>query len=113
MENKKSKIFIIIGVIALIALCIGGFTYMENYDENYYTIIDNTKIKKITGSDMKYEYTLDSYNEKGHKKTIKFKTIRELREDAYILLEVKTFGVHKWEEISFDELPKKVKEKLK
>lgn len=58
---------------------------------------------------MKYEYTLDSYKENGKKKEIKFKTSRELREDAYLILEVKTFGVHSWKEVQANELPEKVK----
>ena len=37
-----------------------------------------------------------------------FKTSRELKEDAFLKLEVKTLGVHSWEEVQYDELPKKV-----
>ena len=35
------------------------------------------------------------------------------KDDAYILLEVNTFGVHKWQEIKFGDMPQKVQEKLK
>lgn len=58
---------------------------------------------------MKYEYTLECYNEKGKKKEVKFKTSRELRQEAYLMLEIRTFGVHSWKEVQFDELPDKVK----
>ena len=58
---------------------------------------------------MKYEYTLKSYNEHGSEKELKFKTSRELKERAFLKLEVKVFGVHSWEEVSYDELPDKVK----
>jgi len=61
---------------------------------------------------MKYEYTLDCYNENGKKKEIKFKTSRELKEDAYLMLEVRTFGVHTWKEVQRNELPEKVKTAL-
>ena len=57
---------------------------------------------------MKYEYTLDCYNETGKKRELKFKTSRELKEDAFLKLEVKTFGVHSWEEVQYNELPEKV-----
>ena len=57
---------------------------------------------------MKYEYTLDCYNENGKKKELKFKTSRELREDAYLLLEVRVLGVHTWKEVQYSELPEKV-----
>ena len=57
---------------------------------------------------MKYQYTLDCYNENGKKRELKFKTSRELKEDAFLKLEVKTFGVHSWEEVQYNELPEKV-----
>ena len=31
-----------------------------------------------------------------------------LKEDAFLKLEVKTFGVHSWEEVQYNELPEKV-----
>ena len=61
---------------------------------------------------MKYEYILDCYNENGNKKEIKFKTSRELRAAAFLMLEVRTFGVHAWKEVQANELPEKVKTAL-
>lgn len=110
MEEIKEKIPVIIALI--VAIVIGGIAiYFLEYNESvYYTKIDNTKIEKISSTDdMKYEYTLDCYNENGKTKEIKFKTSRELREDAYLLLEVKTFGVHSWKEVFYNELPEKVR----
>lgn len=109
MENLKEKLPMAIAVIVAIAVCVLALYFFENYNSIYYTQIDNTKIEKISSSDeMKYEYTLDCYNEKGKKKELKFKTSRELKEDAFLKLEVKTLGVHSWEEVQYDELPKKV-----
>lgn len=62
---------------------------------------------------MKYEYTLDSYNKNGKKRSLDFKTSRLLKEGAYISLEVKSIGVHKWEEVKYNDLPQKVQDKLK
>lgn len=109
----KSKVFIVIGIILLLVCCVQGLYYLENFEEIYYAQIDNTKLEKLSTSDnMKYEYTLNSYNKNGKRKKLKFKTSRELKEKAYILLEVKTFGVHKWEEIQYDDLPQKVQNKI-
>ena len=89
-------------------LC-SNIVLFENYESAYFTQIDNTKIEKLSSTDdMKYKYTLECYNEKGKKKELKFKTSRELKEDAFLKLEVKTLGVHSWEEVQYDELPKKV-----
>lgn len=61
---------------------------------------------------MKYEYKLICYNENGRKKEIKFKTVRELRNGAYLKLTANAItGVNKWEEVQYDELPNKVQEK--
>lgn len=110
MEDFREKLSMIIAVIVAVAICVISLVFIENYDKTYYTQIDNSKIEKLsTSSDMKYEYTLDCYSDNGVKKEIKFKTSRELREDAYIKLEVRTFGVHSWEEVELDELPEKVK----
>ena len=86
MESIKEKMPMIIAVIVAIAMCCVAFYFLENYESVYYTQIDNSKIAKITSSDMKYEYTLDCYNENGNKKEIKFKTSRELREAASLML---------------------------
>lgn len=110
MENIKEKLPIIIAVIVAIAMCFVAIYFLENYESVYYTQIDNSKLKKISNTDdMKYEYTLDCYNEKGKKKEIKFKTSRELKETAFLMLEVRTFGVHSWKEVQYNELPKNVK----
>lgn len=110
MDSMKEKIPMIIAVIVAIAICGIVFFIMENYESVYYTQIDNTKIQSISATDdMKYEYTLDCYNENGKKKEIKFKTSRELKEDAYLMLEVRTFGVHAWKEVQVNELPERVK----
>ena len=114
MDSIKEKIPMIITVIVAIAICGIVFFVMENYESVYYTQIDNTKIQRIsTTDDMKYEYTLDCYNENGKKKEIKFKTSRELKEDSYLKLEVMvTRGVKSWEEVQVNELPEKVKTAL-
>lgn len=113
MDSIKEKMPMIIAVIVAIAICGIAFYFFENYEPVYFTQIDNTKIQSISATDeMKYEYTLDCYNENGNKKEIKFKTSRELREDAYLMLEVRILGVHSWKEVQVNELPEKVKTAL-
>lgn len=110
MENLKEKIpMIICSVVAIVVLGIAVY-FMEFHHSIYYTQIDNRKIEKISASDnMKYEYTLDCYSETGRKKEIKFKTSRELRNNAYLKLDVMITGVHNWQEVLYHELPDKVK----
>lgn len=113
MEDVREKIPTIIIAILTILILGAAVYFMEYYEAIYYTKIDNTKVAKISSSDnMKYEYTLDCYNENGRKKEIKFKTSRELRQDAYLLLEVKAMGVHNWKEVQFNELPDKVQSNI-
>ena len=113
MESFKEKLPIIIAVIIVVALMVGAYYFLVIHKDLYYTQIDNTKIQEATGSgDMKYEYTLTAYNKNGKEKEVKFKTSRELRQDAYLELDMMFGrGVVKWKEVSFENLSAKVQEK--
>ncbi|MCM1544868.1 MAG: YxeA family protein [Ruminococcus sp.] len=108
--------FLIVTVIVAALLCgvVGGVYYWENYDVFYYAQIDDSKAVELDAvEDMQYEYTLTCYNEDGKQKELTFKTHKRLKDDAYILLEVRSAGVHKWEEVQFDNLPQTVQKKIK
>ena len=114
MEDFKEKIpMIIVGVI-IIVLIAGAYYFLVVHKDLYYTQIDNTKLEEIsTTDDMKYQYILTAYNQNGQEKEVQFKTSRELREDAYLGLEVMQFrGVVNWREVQTDELPDKVKTEM-
>ena len=114
MEDVKEKIPIIIAVIIVIALMIGAFYFLCIHKTVYYTQIDNTKIEELPGNDdMKYQYTLTAYNKNGKEKEIQFKTSRELREGAYLELDVMQIrGVVNWKEVQQEELPDDVKAEM-
>ena len=111
MEDLKEKIPIIIAVIIVIALAIGAYYFLVVHKEVYYTQIDNTKIEELSESDdMKYQYTLMAYNKNGKEKEVQFKTSRELREGAYLELDIMQMrGVINWREVQVDDLPDDVK----
>lgn len=111
MEDFKEKIPMIIAVIIVIALAVGAYYFLVVHKDLYYTKIDNTKIEEISGSDdMKYQYTLTAYNKNGKEKEVQFKTSRELREDAYLELDIMQMrGVVNWREVQQNELPEDVK----
>lgn len=114
MEGFKEKIPMIMAAIVVIILLVGAVYVMFIKKDIYYTKIDNSKIEQVsTTDDMKYQYTLPAYDKTGKEKEIQFKTSRELREDAYLQMEIMTIrGVISWEEIQEDNLPDKVKEKI-
>ena len=111
MEEFKEKLPIIIAVIIVIALLVGAYYFLVLHKDLYYTQIDNTKIEEISGTDdMKYQYTLTAYNKNGKEKEVQFKTSRELREGAYLELDVMQIrGVINWREVQIEELPDDVK----
>ena len=111
MEDFKEKIPMIIAVIIVIALAVGAYYFLVVHKDLYYTQIDNTKIEEISGSDdMKYQYTLTAYNKNGKEKEVQFKTSRELRENAYLELDIMQMrGVVNWREVQVEELPDDVK----
>lgn len=115
MDGIKGKIAVAIGIIIFILFLYGIYYLLVIQNSEYYTQIDNSKVESLSTTDnMKYQYTLTAYDEKGKKKEVTFKTNRELREDAYLKLEVMlTRGVTNWEEVQFDEMPKEVQEKYK
>ncbi len=111
MEDFKEKLPIIIAVIIVIALAVGAYYFLVVHKEVYYAQIDNTKIEEISATDdMKYEYTLTAYSKKGKEKEVQFKTSRELREGAYLELDVMQMrGVVNWREVQTEDLPDGVK----
>lgn len=112
MEDFKEKIPIIIAVIIVIALAFGAYYFLFVHKDIFYTQIDNTKVEEVSG-DMKYQYTLTSYSKNGKEKELQFKTSRELKEGAYLELEVMQFrGVFSWKEVQVEELPDIVKTKM-
>ena len=95
------KVKILAVVLLILVLAAGAFVllnHMENYNEFFYTKVDNSRVKEL--------------NVRADEE-MKFKTDRELREGAYLSLEVRSLGVHSWEEVEYEALPEKVKEKLK
>ncbi len=112
MRNTILGISVLVAVIALLGCVLYSLENSENY---YYSKIDNSKVEELSATDnMKYKYTLACYDENGKKKKISFKTSRILKEDAYLKLRVIPIsGVNKWEEVEYNNLPKKVQEKYK
>lgn len=113
MDGIKGKIAVVVGIIVFILFLYGIYYLLFIQSSTYYTQIDNSKMEGLSATDsMKYEYTLTAYDEKGKEKEVIFKTSRELREGAYLKLEVMlTRGVLNWEEVQFEEMPKEVREK--
>lgn len=114
MESFKERIPMIIAGIVAIVIMVAAYYILFIHKTIYYVQIDNTKIEQVSSKeDMKYEYTLTGYNKNGKSKEIKFKTTRELREDAYLELEVMTVrGVYGWKEVQPENLPDKVKTEM-
>ena len=114
MEEFKEKIPMIIATIIVTALIFGAYYILFVHKDIYYTQIDNTKIEQISNTDdMKYQYTLMAYNKNGKGKEVQFKTTRELKEDAYLELEIMSArGVVNWKEVQVNDLPNNVKEEM-
>lgn len=112
MEDVKDKLCLATLIIIFITLCSLAYYFLVYQTKEYYVQIDNTKVELLTTTDnMKYRYTLTGFNEVGKEKEIKFRTTRELKEGAYLKLDVMAFrGVVSWNEVQKEELPDRVKE---
>lgn len=110
---------ILTGVIASASLA--GWLFALLPEGHFYTQIDNAKTEELesrggvidfTGG-MKLSYTLPSYDEQGNERDISFGTERQLREDAFLELDVVPIrGVMGWREVSFEDLPAAVQERF-
>ena len=98
--NVKNACIGVIGMVLFLGLCALMFYFAFYESKDYYTIIDNSNVQKIDDTDFKY-------------KDISFETTRELRSDAYIKIKYMiSRGVVSWEEVQFDDIPSKAKNKL-
>lgn len=114
MDEIKEKTLELFGIIVFIAICFVVIYVLFYQSTDYYVKVDNTKLKALSEEDMKFEYTLDGYNNKGRSKSLTFKTSRKLKEGAYLKLEVMYVrGVINWEEVTFKQIPIKAQTKLR
>lgn len=112
MEDVKDKLCLVALIVIFITLCGLAYYFLVYQTKEYFVQIDNTKVEHLATTDnMKCKYTLTAFDETGKAKEVEFKTTRELREGAYLKLEVMAFrGVVSWNEVQKEELPDKVKE---
>ncbi len=114
MDEIKEKTLELFGIIVFIAICFVVIYVLFYQSTDYYVKVDNTKLKALSEEDMKFEYTLDGYNNKGRSKSLTFKTSRKLKEGAYLKLEVMYVrGVINWEEVTFKQIEAKAQTKLR
>lgn len=114
MDEIKEKTLELFGIIVFIAICFVVIYVLFYQSTDYYVKVDNTKLKALSEEDMKFEYTLDGYNNKGRSKSLTFKTSHKLKEGAYLKLEVMYVrGVINWEEVTFKQIPTKAQTKLR
>jgi uncharacterized protein (TIGR01655 family) len=115
----------LIGLGSVIVLIIGGLLFLQNVnlnrlgtDEYYAQIKGEGKKLEDKMSDgtifTRYEYELPAYDKDGNEQTLTFTAPKQLREDAYLLLYVKSSkGVTSYQEVKAEELPEKAAELLK
>lgn len=113
------KILFVVVTIILIGIT-SYFAFVSGDGSDYYTQIDNSKMEKIETSNgvinfkgsLPYSYTLTCYNATGKKKELHFTSEKQLRQDAFLHLKVKSIrGVVNWSEVQYNELPHDVQKK--
>lgn len=116
---KRQTVVGIALALALLVLVVGFALYplARKYGLNwgsYYTQVDNTRVSAQVASDgMDHSYDLTAYSESGDRIDVTFLTERELRDGAYLKLDVLPLrGVVSWEEVPADGLPAAVGRQL-
>ncbi|TQR21728.1 YxeA family protein [Psychrobacillus vulpis] len=110
-------ILFVVGVAGLFALTKIDFNRMNA--DNYYLQITEDGVqhenKLDDGSVMiSYSYKLEATNADGETIPLEFTAHKNLREDAYLKMYVKKDDqVSSYDEVKFEDIPKKAQEKLK
>lgn len=113
----SKRVLSVTGAALALILVIGGIAFWrisEMPNGTYYTRVDNARTEALeptggvidpTGG-MTLSYELPAYDADGNMKDISFGTDRELREGAYLRLEVVPIrGVMSWTEVTYEDLP--------
>lgn len=108
---------LVLFVVALLVLMNVDFNRI-NKDHYYLQITKDGEVEeyKLDSGEIgkTYWYELPSYNEDGNEQTLKFSAQKNLRKGAYLKLYVQDGKkVTSYNEVQFDEIPKKAQEKLK
>ena len=105
-----------LGAVIVAGLCLASQLFSSG--AYYYTQVDNSRIERVHSSGgvidltggLEYSYTLVAYKENGAAEDVSFGMSRELREGAFLRLEVAPVrGVVGWSEVRYDELPEPVR----
>lgn len=124
MNRGKNMKKIIGSIIVILVIAVGGLLILQNVnlnrlgtDEYYTQIVGQGKMledKDTSGvKHVSFEYTLSAFDKDGQEKKLTFTAQKQLRENAYLTLFVKDDKeVTSYQEVSKEELPKKVSEKI-
>ena len=107
----RTKVAVAVGfsiaAVAVAAVIAGWWVLSGNMNAAYYTQVDNARTEELesrggvidpTGG-MSLLYRLPAYDEQGNQQEVSFGTERQLREGAYLKLEIESIrGVVGWED---------------
>lgn len=112
-SSVKGLIVVIVAVAAVVGAAWFALSSVTGEGAPRYAQIDNARVHDSGDSDMPFEYTLTAYDERGRSEEVTFKTTRELRDGAYLMLRVLPIrGVVSWEEVQPQDLPQACQDAL-
>ncbi len=115
--NNMKRIVFMCSVFVMFTVLLSGCNLNRLGTDTYYVQItkDGEKLKeKNVNGDTTYEYKLLGFDKDGKEKEMEFTALKNLRKEAFLRIYYsEKKGVKSWEEVKKDELPTKVKEKLK
>jgi len=113
------KIILLLSILTVFSSMLVGCNLNRIGTEKYYVQITvdgkETDAKSMEGEIMGKEFTykLPGFDTEGKEKELEFRTQKNLRKEAFLLVYYsKDKGVKSWEEVEKGDLPTKAKEKL-
>ncbi|MFD2208206.1 YxeA family protein [Virgibacillus halophilus] len=78
----------------------------------YYVEIDHSGEKYKEQGNTRYKYELAGFNEDGKGKNLTFTANHSLKKDAYLQIDYKKDEVITYEEVKYEDIPKKARKQL-
>ena len=108
MGRALKMVGVVVAIVLAGVAAWWGYNQVFTSPSTWYVQVDNTKLSPAdeNNNDFDYHYDLPAVSETGETQTVGFDTSRELRDGAYLKLEMLALrGVVRWEEVTWDNIP--------
>ena len=117
----KKVVIRVLSLLLIVVIFVGLYIAQEYKGDSYFALINQkaTQVETVYDNqgnpqDKAYNYTLDAFDEEGHKESLSFKSFgKPLTQNKYLIIQYnERKGVLNWHEIQPQAIPKKILKQL-